>query len=155
MLTETERQNLISHIETLPDRVEALIKPLSDEQLNLAYKTEGWTIRQYIHHLADAHMNGYVRMKLVATEDDPVLKGYDQVAWGEMRDCRAFPIQSSLAILRGLHSRWTDFLKNMPRDSWLRKGNHTEHGEMTLDDLLVSYEKHGETHLDHIKSAIK
>ena len=154
MLTETERQNLISHIETLPERVEAVVKPLSDSQLDRPYKEDGWTIRQVVHHMADSHMSGYVRMKMVATEELPILKGYDQVAFAELADAARLPLQDSLSILHGLHSRWATFLRALPENSWSRKGHHTEHGDMTLEELLEDYAKHGDTHLGHILSAV-
>jgi hypothetical protein len=154
MLSETERQNLISHIETLPQRVEAVVKPLSEDQLNRAYKSGGWSIRQVVHHMADSHMSGYVRMKLVATEDYPILKGYDQVAFAELSDGARMPVENSLSILRGLHARWVTFLRAVPENAWSRKGHHTENGDMTLEELLEDYARHGDAHLAHILSAV-
>ncbi len=151
MLTETERQQYIEKIENLPQIVEDVIRGLSAKQMDTPYREDAWTPRQIIHHLADSHTSGYFRMKLVFTEDLPVLKSYQQERWAKLSDV-SMSLESSLLILRGLHARWAVFLRSIPSNAWSRKGTHTEHGEMTLDDLLVDYANHGEVHLSKIKS---
>jgi len=151
MLTEMERQQYIEMIETLPQKAEEAIRGLSGKQLDVPYREGGWTPRQIIHHLADSHISGYARMKLVMTEDMPLLKSYEQERWAKLSDV-SMSLESSLLILRGLHARWTVFLKSVPPDGWSRKGSHTEHGEMSLDDLLIDYAKHGELHLSTIRA---
>ena len=37
-------------------------------QFDTPYREGGWTLRQVVHHLADAHVNAYVRFKLALTE---------------------------------------------------------------------------------------
>jgi len=149
MLTETERQQYIEKIEALPQRVEDVIRGLSAKQMDIPYREGGWTPRQIIHHLADSHIGGYSRMKLVLTEDMPLLKSYEQEQWAKLSDV-TMSLESSLLILRGLHARWVVFLRSIPSNAWSRKGNHTEDGEMTLDDLLADYANHGEVHLSKI-----
>ena len=151
MLTEMERQQYIERIANLPQMVEDVMRGLSAKQMDTQYRDGGWTPRQIIHHLADSHIGGYSRMKLVLTEDMPLLKSYEQEQWAKLSDV-SMSLESSLLILRGLHARWVVFLKSIPSDAWSRKGNHTEHGEMTLDDLLVDYANHGEVHLSKIQS---
>jgi hypothetical protein len=74
MLTATERRDLMAKMRRLPAAVEAAAKDLTDAQLNTPYREGGWTVRQVVHHLADSHLNGFVRMKLMLTEAGPVLK---------------------------------------------------------------------------------
>jgi len=54
---------------------------------------------------ADAHVNSFVRLKLVLTEERPTLKPYDQTEWAKTPDATHSSIQSSLAILKGLQER--------------------------------------------------
>jgi hypothetical protein len=150
MLTATDRHDLITKLRRLPAAVEAAVKDLTDAQLKTPYREGGWTAGQVVHHLADSHLNGFVRMKLMLTEVGPVLKPYDQDAWARLSDTAAMPIESSLWILRGLHERWVALLENLPEASWKRSAFHPEVGVITLADLLADYARHGEQHLEQL-----
>ena len=151
MLTAKERQEKIGAIRRLPDQIEAAIKGLNDLQLDVPYREGGWTIRQVVHHLADSHMNAFVRTKLILTEDHPLLKPYDQDAWAKLPDTLRTPIGCSLAIVRGIHERWVVLLEQVPEKGWARVARHPERGDMTLEDILITYSGHGEKHVGHVK----
>jgi hypothetical protein len=85
MHTCAERQDMITVIQRLPADLEVAVKGLNEQQLGTPYREGGWTVRQVVHHLADAHMNGFIRIKLMLTEDRPTLKPYDQETWGLTR----------------------------------------------------------------------
>jgi DinB superfamily len=150
MLTATERHDLMGKLRRLPAAVETAVKDLTDAQLKTPYREGGWTAGQVVHHLADSHLNGFLRMKLMLTEVGPVLKPYDQDAWAKLSDTAAMPIESSLLILRGLHERWVALLENLPEASWKRSAFHPEVGVVTLADLLADYARHGEQHLEQL-----
>ncbi len=151
MATATERQRMITSIRELPAKLEAVVSGLSDEYLDRPAGGEDWSIRQVVHHLADSHLNLFTRMKLVLTEEKPILKPYDQEAWAELPDTTALPTAPSLDILRGLHQRWGKLLESIPESSWGRQGVHLENGLITLDQLLATAADHGETHLRQIE----
>jgi hypothetical protein len=149
------REARIQQIESLPVRLEQVLKGASVRALDTPYRDGGWTARQVVHHLADSHMNAYIRSRLILTEDHPPLKPYDQDAWAALPDAAAGPLELSLAILRGLHVRWAAFFRSLPADAWSRTGLHPEIGAVTLDDILDSYAAHGDRHLDHIRAALQ
>ena len=150
MLTAAERLEKIATVRKLPSSVEAAVKGLSDRQLDTPYRSGGWTVRQVVHHLADSHLNAFTRMKLILTEDKPTLKPYDQNKWAKLIDTKQAPIESSLAILKGLHERWTTLLESLPEGSWGRTAYHPERGEVSLENLLTTYADHGEKHVGQI-----
>jgi hypothetical protein len=147
-----ERQALIATIRYYPSQVEAAVGAFPAAQLDTPCGPGEWTVRQVVHHIADAHLNGYVRMKLVLTETKPILKPYDQDAWARLVDMGA-PLTASLEILRGLHERWYLLLVDLPEESWRRCGVHLENGLMTLTALLKSYVSHGNEHLAQLQRA--
>jgi len=149
MLSKKERAEKIASIQNAPVSLENAIRQLNDAQLDTPYREGGWTVRQVVHHLADSHMNAYVRMKLVLTEKHPTLKPYDQNSWATLSDA-TMPITHSTAILKGLHARWTHLLERVPESAWSRTAFHPENGEMTLEDLLTTYAAHGENHVSQI-----
>jgi hypothetical protein len=149
MLTPTERKQRIARLKELPASIESSIAGLNDAQLDATTGVAAWSIRQIVHHVADSHLVGFARMRLVLTESKPILKPYKQDAWVHLPD-GMLPPQISLDILGGLHARWSTMLASLPDESWARTGVHLDNGLMTLDDLLEVYARHGDAHLAQI-----
>lgn len=146
----TDRALLIDKIRRLPEQIAELVDGLTDGQLTARPLAGEWSVAQNVHHLADSHMNSYIRCKLIATEVHPTLKPYDQEMWAELADASGPDVEVSLALLTALHSRWVVFWRNLPSDAWARTGFHPENGDVTLDDQLEAYAAHGESHIDQI-----
>lgn len=149
-MTTHSRTELINQLKDFPLQLDTAVSDLNDEQLDTRYRVEGWTVRQVVHHVADSHMNAFIRMKLAITEDRPRYKTYEQDDWALLPDTRYAPTKASLLILRGLHERWANLLEKLPAESWTRTGVHPENGEVTLDEMLASYVAHGARHLRQI-----
>lgn len=149
-----ERKRKIQAIAEFPAILDEAVRGLTAAQLDTQYKTGGWTLRQVVHHLADSHMNLYVRVKLILTEKHPTLKTYDQDAWALTADSK-LPIDLSLTILRGVHARLAALLASMRDDAWSRTAHHPDNGTMTVDDFLAMIARHCETHLSHINGLKK
>ncbi|HEY1012685.1 MAG TPA: DinB family protein [Herpetosiphonaceae bacterium] len=154
MLTQEQRQPLIDAIRRLPAQLEALVAPLSTEDLITPFLASEWTVAQNIHHLADSHMNSFIRLKLILSEDHPTLKPYDQDAWAAMPDSNHADIEDSLSLLRGLHRRWSALFAALDEAAWSRTGFHPENGDQSVEDLLRSYAAHGEGHVDQINRTL-
>lgn len=150
-LTSAERAAQIDRIEALPALLDAAVRDLSEAQLTARPLAGEWSVAQNVHHLADSHMNAYVRCKLILTEEQPTLKPYSQNAWAETVDGAQADVGASLAILRGLHNRWVTLLRALPDDAWRREGWHPELQRVyTFDSILALYSGHGEAHLEQI-----
>ena len=144
----------IREIEELPGLLQEAVKDLDENQLDTAYRPNGWTVRQVIHHLADSHMNAYIRLKLALTEDSPLVKTYDETAWAELADYQ-LPVEGSLLVLEGLHKRWADLLRNLNLNDLQRTFTHPELGEVLLYKNIGMYAWHGKHHLAHITSLLE
>jgi len=145
-----ERAQLIAEIEATPSRLREAVRGLGDEQLDTPYRPGGWTVRQVVHHVADSHMNSYLRFRLALTEEEPAVKGYDQEKWAELPDARTGPVEMSLALLDGLHVRWVSLLRNLAEPDFERRFRHSELGLVRLDTNLALYAWHGRHHAAHI-----
>ena len=143
------RKDFINEIGELPNKLNAAIKDLSDEQLDTPYRPAGWTVRQTVHHVADSHLNSIIRFKLALTEDAPTIRPYYEDRWAELGDS-FMPVESSIKIIEGLHHRWTTFLNAMSDTDFQRKLIHPESGEWTLEKMLALYVWHGKHHTAHI-----
>lgn len=146
-----EITSFIHQLETLPYRLKQVLSEFNREQLDLVYRDGGWTARQLVHHLADSHMNAYIRCKWTLTEATPVIKAYDEKAWAETPENAADPTPS-LNLLAALHAKWIVLLKSLSSSDLQRSYIHPEtNKQIRLDQLIALYAWHGEHHLAHLK----
>lgn len=150
MLTPDERRAYINTIRTFPDTLEALVNGLSVAQLTTPYLPDEWTVAQNVHHLMDSHMNAYMRLKWMLSEQNPTIKPYDQDVWAEYPDATDADISPSLSALRGLHKRWAHLFENLTETEWVRTGVHPEVGTITPEWLVRHYHEHCHAHIDQI-----
>jgi uncharacterized damage-inducible protein DinB len=151
-LGEDGRRRAIGDVDAVPEQMRAAVRSLTAQQLDTPYRPGGWTVRQVVHHLADSHMNAYVRFRLALTEDEPVVRPYNETRWAELADARTAPIEISLALLEQLHRRWVLLLKSLAPADFERCFRHPELGIMSLDKNLALYAWHGRHHVAHITS---
>src|SRR5688572_112231 len=124
-VTPSKRRRWLAQMEEMPQALAAAVRGLDERQLDTPYREDGWTPRQVVHHLADAHMNGFVRFKLALTEDQPAIKTYEEDLWGETADVRGAPVEASLRLLAALHERWMILLESLSEEQFrLRAFSH-------------------------------
>jgi uncharacterized damage-inducible protein DinB len=133
-----------------PANLRAAVAGLSDTQLDTPYRPEGWTVRQVVHHLADAHANWYIPPKLAVTESEPTIAPYNEALWAELSDARTSPIAPSLMIFEGVSARWVLFFQSLGPEEWSRKFMHPERGLLRVDDVLFTMAWHCRHHTAHI-----
>ncbi len=149
--TPESRKEAIGVIERLPSDLEAAVAGLDDAQLDTPYRPGGWTIRQVVHHLADSHLNSFVRFKLALTEENPAIKPYMEDRWAATADSVAMPVRPGLALISGLHARFTVLLRSLSEKDLQRTFYHPQRQvDVSLDDNLALYAWHSRHHLAHI-----
>ena len=155
-ISNTQLNEWIAILENFPEKLNYLTYKLNKEQLDTAYRTDGWTIRQVIHHLADSHHNSYIRFKWTLTESEPVIKAYYEERWAELIDSKKAPIQLSINALNSLHAKWVYLLKRLSPEE-LQKGFIHPDGNkrVTLMENIGIYAWHCEHHFAHIENLIK
>jgi hypothetical protein len=145
------RRAKIQAIADTPAQLRAAVYGLSEHRLDTPYREGGWTVRQVVHHLPDSHLNAYVRFKLALTEDQPLVKTYDEAAWANLADTPSTPVETSLVLLEKLHERWVNLLRAMPDADFLRTFRHPQHNApLPIDWLVAVYGWHGPHHVAHI-----
>jgi uncharacterized damage-inducible protein DinB len=148
--TAARRAELIGQVEALPSKARAAVAGLGAAQLDTPYKK--WTVRQIVHHLADSHMNAFIRFRLALTEDVPTVKPYDETGWAGLADTRTADVELSLKLLEALHTRWAILLRSMTDADWDRSFFHPEHQKtFTLGETLALYAHHGRHHTGQIE----
>ena len=149
--TRAELEDFFRRIESLPGRIENVVKNFSQTHWDTPYRQGGWRARQVLHHMADSHLNAYVRLKWTLTENAPTIKAYDEKLWAETPEVKLDPA-ISLNLLKALHVKWMSLVKLLS-DADLRKEYiHPESGKsVRLDRMLALYGWHGDHHLGHLK----
>ena len=151
-LTPAERTIFITQLAELPTQLTAAAKAVGGVGLEQPYRPGGWNGRQVIHHVADSHVNAYVRFRMALTEDNPTIKPYEESAWAELPDVAATPVTVSLTLLEALHTRWVNLLHHLTDEQWQRTFFHPGNQRTsTLDQTLALYAWHGQHHLGHLK----
>lgn len=153
-ISESQIQQWIQEIKALPAQLKETTQHLTDEQQALSYRENGWTIRQLVHHIADSHMNSFIRFKLALTEENPTIKPYEENDWALLEDSK-LPIAPSLALIEGLHERWAYLLESLTTEQWEKQFVHPDSGTILLAENLSLYAWHGKHHLAHIKLALQ
>lgn len=141
----------ISEIASFPERIKNEVSLLTDEQLDTAYRPDGWTIRQVIHHCTDSHINCFIRIKWALTEETPTIKFYHEELWGEMHDNTTMPIAPTLYLLEGLHFRLAYLMSNLSENDLQKSFIHPANNkEFKIEEIIGTYAWHSNHHLAHI-----
>ncbi|HEY2164929.1 MAG TPA: DinB family protein, partial [Gemmatimonadaceae bacterium] len=111
---------------------------------------DGWTVRQVVHHVADAHMVLYTRARTAVTEDNPFVKTWDEERWAELPDAKAMAIDGSLAIIDAVHTRFVHLLRALAAAQWERTMRHPDWGVISIDSLVDLCAWHGKHHTAHV-----
>jgi len=142
----------IEEIKSFPKFLESSVKGLSEEQLDTNYRPGGWTVRQVVHHCADSHMNAFLRFKFALTEENPIIKPYDEAAWAKLDDSR-IPVEISIGILKNIHFKWGVILDQMTESDFSKTYFHPESQKsVPLEEATHMYCWHGKHHLGHIQA---
>jgi len=145
-ITPVQRADAIMGLAALPEQLRAAVQGLTDTQLDTTYREGSWTLRQVVHHVADSHINAYVRFRLALTEPTPTIKPYIEDRWAELIDARSMPVSVSLTLIDSLHERWVTLLRGMADEDFSKTFFHPENGVTSLAATTMIYAWHGRHH---------
>ncbi len=142
----------ITTLRALPSWMDACIENLDEQQLEVPYREGGWNTQQVVHHLADSHMNAYVRVRLALTEDNPTIKPYMEAAWANLPDVAIVPVNVSVTMLHAMHRRLVVLLEQLNPAEWERTYFHPEHQrKVPLWEVAAMYAWHSRHHTEQVR----
>jgi hypothetical protein len=144
-----KQQGHIDKIRSFPARLDELLATISEAELDNRITPDEWCTRQIVHHLADAHTRALLVIKNALFENHPAMVAWKQGEFAETADYK-LPIQDSLNILRGIHSRIATLLDSLEDEQWKRPTLHPVRGEMNVEGLAQLYDGHGDMHIAQI-----
>ena len=149
--SESQKLEWLNNIRQLPTELEYAILNLDADHLQSPYRAGGWTIQQLVHHVADSHINAYVRFKLALTEDNVTVKSYEEQLWADLNDVQKIPVNVSITLLHALHTRLYAAIKDLSKEQWSRSLNYPgKTAPVDIWFLLGMYAWHGKHHTAHI-----
>jgi len=149
--SESQKLKWLNAIRQLPTELEFAIENLDASHLNSPYREGGWTIQQLVHHIADSHMNAYIRFKLALTEENVTVKSYEEQLWAELADVLQVPVNISMTLLHALHTRLYASIKDLTHQQWNRTFHYPgKPAPVNIWFLLGLYSWHGRHHVAHI-----
>ncbi len=153
-ITSKEVKKWINIIKTFPDKLKTEIATLSTVELNYKYRPDGWNIKQIVGHCLDSHTNSIIRFKLALTEENPLIRPYNESEWAKLVDTLFYDIQENLELLSLTHKRWIFLLESLTDKQLNRTFIHPDGNEIvTLKLNIAIYAWHCEHHLQHVINA--
>lgn len=146
-----ETKSKIKRLKLQANEISEIVSMISKEKLVTPIKDGAWTINQIIHHIADAHLHAYMRIKWIYTEENTTLKTFDQDAWVDAPDTDNRDVRGSLTLLSGLCERWAKLSENLSNEDWQKVGVHPEAGEISIEYIFNFFVDHGESHIDQLR----
>jgi hypothetical protein len=151
MLTNAERQVLI---ERYTHGHQAVVDALADiSEAELDTRSDGWSAREVVHHLADSEMTSAIRLRRLLAEDNPVIDGYDEELFARVLHYSERPIDAALDAISAARRTTAEILAHMTEADWQRAGTHSDSGPYTAEDWLQIYAAHAHDHGNQIRRA--
>jgi hypothetical protein len=147
-----ERAQLLDRLAAQPAAMAAVLDGLAAAAYERPYRPGGWTVRQLVHHVADSHLNMFIRVKFALTMDQPTIMPYDENAWAQLPDVAAVDPAQSVVLLTALHARIVAVFRALAPEQFTRGLLHPENGRMTVEQVLAMYAWHGDHHIAHIRT---
>lgn len=153
-MTAPERKALIDQYAAGPARLRAAFAAVPKEAVQWRPAPGEWSAHEVVVHCADSETNSYCRVRLLLTDADPVIVGYDQERWARELDYHALPVEPALAAVDGVRAATVPLLRSLPEAAWQRVGRHTESGRYGMLDWLRIYADHLEGHSRQIEDNV-
>jgi hypothetical protein len=153
-LTAAERASLIQQYADGPRRLRAALGAVPGPALQWRPRPGEWSAHEIVVHCADSETQAASRIRVVVSEKEPVIQGYDEARWARDFDYHAHPLEVALATVDAVRANTAALLRRLPEAAWAREGRHTESGRYGAVDWLRIYAEHLENHAGQIEANV-
>jgi uncharacterized damage-inducible protein DinB len=151
-MTRTERpEELVAALRADLDQLIEIAGPLPDEAME-RQRSEGWTARQVLAHLADFELIAAVRVRTILSLDRPTLATYGQEEFTE-RFGRLESAGDALERFAVNRRATVRVLEAIGKAEWERPAIHPLRGEETLSRTVQMLVRHDRDHLEQLRRA--
>ena len=154
-MTPAERSRLIDQYAQGPARLRAALATVPAEALTWRPAPGEWSAHEVVVHCSDSETASYGRVRMLLTDPEPVIVGYDQDRWARDLDYHAQSIELALATVTAVRASTVPLLRGLPESAWGRSGRHSESGAYGMVDWLRIYADHLEGHSRQIDANVQ
>ena len=144
---------LIKQLENTKQQTLKFFK-LTDDKLDKSYAKGKWTVKEILHHIADAETVLYDRIRRIISEEKPVIWAFDQDAWCKALNYKEMPLIQNEIIYQSVRDSITGLAENFYLKLADKEFIHSETGLRTLKDEFDKVAVHNKHHLEQIAKAI-
>jgi hypothetical protein len=148
-----ERQRLIAQYAAGPRRLRQAFARVPRAARRWRPAAGEWSPHEVVCHAADSETSSYARIRVLVSEREPLIVGYDQDQWARTFDYHRRPAGLALAVVGAVRASTAELLRGLPEEAWSREGRHTESGRYTAGEWLRIYAEHLEAHARQIAAA--
>ena len=134
--------------------VSTLVSGADADQISASPAPGEWSPWQVLVHLSDAEAMFGMRVRLIVTQDQPTLVGYDQDAWTARFAALDPGPQATFTRWLALRQNNLRLYESLTPDEWKRTGLHTERGEQSAHDVVRLAAGHDRAHIDQIRRGL-
>jgi uncharacterized damage-inducible protein DinB len=146
-------EDVVRSLERTPRRIEQLVSSWPDDAFDRSHAPGKWTGRQLLTHLAQSEIVFGNRLRFGLAEDGYVIQPFDQDAW--MRVEPKADGHSALAAYLGLRQLNLALCRSLTPEQRGRAFTHPEHGDVTVDWVMIFFAGHERHHLPQLETISK
>ena len=153
-LTADEQAKLIDQYADGPRRLRGALATVPAEAMQWRPKPGEWSAHEVVVHCSDSETQSASRIRVVVSEKDPLILGYDEAQWARDFDYHAHPLDVALLTVDAVRANTAALLRRLPESAWSKVGRHSESGRYTAEDWLRIYADHLENHARQIEANV-
>ncbi len=153
-MSNEERGYLVARYRDGAAVFEAAMVGVTEAELD-AHPIEGeWSVREIAHHVGDGELNAAVRLRRLIAEDEPLLPGYDEMAFSRLLHYPERPIATSVAAMAAARASTLTILERLTDAEWAKTGTHSEQGSYGVEAWLRDYAHHPWDHAEQAQRVL-
>jgi hypothetical protein len=152
-LAPGQRATLIARYADGPRRLRAALATVPEAARQWRPRPGEWSAHEVIVHCADSETQAASRIRVLTSEREPLILGYDEAQWARDFDYHAHPLDLALATVEAVRANTAALLRRLPDAAWSKVGRHTESGRYDADWLGI-YAEHLENHARQIEANV-
>ena len=119
---------------------------LDDATLRRPEAPDKWSPIEVVQHLADAELVAAWRVRIILTQDNPPLPGFDQDAFARDLRYRDVPFDEAMAQLAGVRNANLRLYRSLAPVELERAGQHAERGPESVGHIIRMMAGHDLVH---------
>jgi len=125
-----------------------------DVILDFKRDPKDWSIRQVIHHICEAELHAFLRIRSAIAEPGLIISPFNQEKWEKSLNYNEQDIALSIDAVKFAHLTNGKLLRSITLEQWNNTISHLTFGNMTVTDIVSSFSDHLLHHLEQINKRL-